>query len=57
MHLKPDPDAVEFLKQFGLMFVFVIYGAIHFVGYGSLWSRSKRKHSSEREHNGSKDDE
>lgn len=39
MHLKPDPDAVEFLRQFGLAFVFVIFGAIHFVGYSSLWPR------------------
>lgn len=47
MHLKPDPDAVEFLRQFGLMFIFVIFGALRFVGYASLWPRSKRKHSSE----------
>jgi len=45
MHLKPDPVAVEFLKQFALMFIFVIYGAIHLVGYASLWPRLKQKHS------------
>jgi len=51
MHLKPDPDAVEFLRQFRLMFIFVIYGAMHFVGYSSFWSRSRRKHSSKQKRN------
>ncbi|MGH9636523.1 MAG: hypothetical protein ACRD72_16955, partial [Candidatus Angelobacter sp.] len=46
-----DPDAVEFLRQFGLAFVFIIFGAIHFVGYSSLWPRSRRKHSSKHKHN------
>lgn len=46
MHLKPDPDAVEFLRQFGLLFLFVIFGAMSFMRYRSTWSRSKRKHSS-----------
>jgi hypothetical protein len=50
MHLKPDPVAVEFLRQFGLLFVFVIFGAIHFVGYASFWPRSRRKHSSKHKH-------
>jgi fatty-acid desaturase len=50
MHLKPDPVAVEFLKQFGLLFLFVIFGAMRVVGYSSLWSRSRRKHSSKHKH-------
>jgi len=33
MHLKPDPVAVEFLRQFGLMFVLVIVGAMYFMRY------------------------
>ena len=58
MHLKPDPDAVEFLRQFALMFIFVIFGALHFVRYASLWPRSRRKHSSKHKHNDApKDDE
>ena len=51
MHLKPDPDAVEFLRQFGLLFLFVIFGAMGFMRYSSTWSRSKRKHSSKYKHN------
>jgi hypothetical protein len=51
MHLKPDPVAVEFLRQFGLLFVFVIFGAISFMKYRYLWPRSKRKHSSKHKHN------
>lgn len=57
MHLKPDPDAVEFLRQFGLLFVFVIFGAIHFVGYGSIWSRTKHRHSSKHKDNDEPKDE
>jgi len=51
MHLKPDPDAVEFLRQFGLLFLFVIVGALYFMRYSSTWSRSKRRHSSKHKHN------
>lgn len=51
MHLKPDPDAVEFLRQFGLLFLFVIFGAMNFMRYRSTWSRSKRKHSFKHKHN------
>jgi hypothetical protein len=51
MHLKLDPDAVEFLRQFGLLFLFVIFGAMGFMRYSSSWSRSKRKHSSKHKHN------
>ncbi|MBZ5490087.1 MAG: hypothetical protein LAO76_04040 [Acidobacteriia bacterium] len=49
MHLKPDPVAVEFLKQFGLALLFVIFGAMSFMRYGSTWS--KRKRSSKHKHN------
>jgi hypothetical protein len=51
MHLKPDPDAVEFLRQFGLLFVFVIFGAMYFMRYSSLWPRSRRKRSSKHKRN------
>jgi len=51
MHLKPDPVAVEFLQQFGLMFVLVIVGAMSFMRYSSTWPRSKRKHSSKHKRN------
>jgi hypothetical protein len=51
MHLKPDQDAVEFLKQFGLLFVFVIFGALYFMRYRSSWPRSRRKNSSKHKHN------
>lgn len=51
MHLKPDPVAVEFLKQFGLAFLFVIFGAMSFMRYRSSWPRSRRKHSSKHKHN------
>lgn len=51
MHLKPDPAAVEFLRQFGLMFLFVIFGAMSFMRYSSTWSRSKRKPSSKHKQN------
>jgi len=57
MHLKPDPDAVEFLRQFGLLFVFVIFGAMYFMRYSSLWPRSRRKRSSKHERNEERKDE
>lgn len=51
MHLKPDPDAVAFLQKFGLMFVWVIFGAIYFMRYRSSWPSSKHKRSSKHKHN------
>ena len=57
MHLKPDPVAVEFLKQFGLAFVFVIYGAMYFMRYSSLWPRSRRKRSKKHKRNEERKDE
>ena len=57
MHLKPDPVGVEFLRQFGLMFVFVIFGAIWFVRYSSLWPRSKRRPSSKHKRNDEPEDD
>jgi hypothetical protein len=51
MHLKPDPVAVEFLRQFGLMFVLVFVGALYF--YRSGWPRSRRKHFTKRTHDSS----
>jgi len=50
MHLKPDPVAVEFLKQFGLMFLFVIFGAMSVMRYGSIWRSSKHRRSSKPKH-------
>jgi hypothetical protein len=50
MHLKPDPAAVEFLKQFGLLFLLVIFGAMYVMRYSSTWSRTRRKHSSKHKH-------
>ena len=38
MHWKPDPVGLEFLKQFGLMFLFVIYGAFQVIS----WLPSRR---------------
>ena len=43
MHLKPDPDAMEFLRQFGLLFLFVIFGAIDFMRYSSTLAAHKAK--------------
>jgi hypothetical protein len=51
MHLKPDPDAVEFLRQFGLLFIFVIFGAMRVMRYSSTWSRTRRNHSSKHKQN------
>jgi hypothetical protein len=45
VHLKPDPVAVEFLRQFGLAFLFVIFVAMRVVSYGSIWRWSKHKRS------------
>jgi hypothetical protein len=45
VHLKPDPVAVEFLKQFGLAFLYVISGAMSVVSYGSIWHSSKQRRS------------
>lgn len=50
MHLKPDPVAVEFLKQFGWAFLFVIFGAMWLAGYGSIWRSSKHKRSPKPRH-------
>ena len=41
VHLKPDPVAVEFLKQFGLLFLLVIVGAMCVVRNRSGWRSSK----------------
>jgi len=38
MHLKPDPVGLEFLKQFGLMFVLVIFYALTVID----WLPSRR---------------
>jgi len=48
MHLKPDPVAVEFLWQFGLLFVLVMLSTLYFRRSG--WPRSRRKHSSKHKH-------
>jgi len=50
VHLKPDPVAVEFLKQFGLAFVYVIFGAMWVMRYGSIWRSSKHKRTSKPRH-------
>jgi hypothetical protein len=51
MHLNPDPGAVEFLRQFGLAFLFVIVGAMYFMRYRSSWRSSRRSHASKHKHN------
>jgi len=48
MHLKPDPVAVEFLRQFGLLFVLVMLSTLYLSHSG--WSRSRRKHSAKHKH-------
>jgi hypothetical protein len=50
VHLKPDPVAVEFLKQFGLAFLCVISGAMWVMSYGSIWRSSKNRRSSRPRH-------
>jgi hypothetical protein len=50
VHLKPDPVAVEFLKQFGLAFLYVIFGAMWVMSYGSFWRSSKRRRSAKPRH-------
>jgi hypothetical protein len=50
VHLKPDPVAVEFLKQFGLAFLLVIFGAMWVMSYGSIGLFSKHKRSSKPRH-------
>ena len=49
MHLKPDPVAVEFLRQFGLMFVLVMLSTLYL--RRSSWPRSRHKYSSKHKHN------
>jgi|1185.fasta_scaffold00719_4 hypothetical protein len=51
MHLKPDPDAVDFLRKFGLMFLWVIYGAMWVMSYRFSWPSSKHKRFSKRKRN------
>jgi hypothetical protein len=50
LHLKPDPVAVEFLKQFGLAFLCVMFGAMWVMSYGSFWRSSKHRRSSKPRH-------
>jgi hypothetical protein len=50
VHLKPDPVAVEFLKQFGLAFLYVIFGAMWVMSYGSFWRSSKHRRSAKSRH-------
>jgi hypothetical protein len=47
LHLKADSDAVEFLRKFGLAFIFVVFGAIYFMRYRSSWRSSKHKDNDE----------
>jgi hypothetical protein len=41
---------LEFLKQFALAFLFVIFGAMWVAGYGSIGLFSKHKRSSKPRH-------
>lgn len=48
MHLKIHPEGVEFLRQFGLMFLFVLFGALSAMRWG-LRRDMLRRHERERE--------
>jgi hypothetical protein len=43
---KTRPGCYRVSPTVRMAFIFVIYGAIHFMSYGSLWPSSKRRHSS-----------